>query len=316
MFIVLGTVTADIFVRAGAVSGETDSDGFTSENLLFTQEPVQIAMGGNGGNSAYVLAGLGARTALCGAVGRDLLGDTLVDWLNKRKIDLAGLLRSTSHATSSSTILMRDFESQVVYHHVGSSAAADFAQMPADLFAQADVLLAASFPILAKLRAGGFAQALERVRMAGGITALDIGPAIGPPVRSEELLPILPLTDYFIANNHELLMLSAGSEQEDAVASLLDAGARHVVVKRGDQGVSCWSAAGRIDVPAFAVKANISVGAGDAFNAGLLFRLQQGGPLEQALRFANAVAALVVSSKRGILDAPTLSEVEALLRTA
>ena len=41
----------------------------------------------------------------------------------------------------------------------------------------------------------------------------------------------------------------------------------------------------------------------------------RGGRIEQALRFGNAVAALVVSSPRGVLDSPSLAEVEAFLRS-
>ena len=68
-----------------------------------------------------------------------------------------------------------------------------------------------------------------------------------------------------------------------------------------------------VDVPAFAVKANISIGAGDAFNAGFLYGVRQGWPPEQALRFGNAVAALTVASDRGVLGSPSLADVEAFL---
>jgi sugar/nucleoside kinase (ribokinase family) len=55
------------------------------------------------------------------------------------------------------------------------------------------------------------------------------------------------------------------------------------------------------------------VGAGDSFNAGFLFARGGGASLEQALISGNATAALVVSSSRGVLDAPGLAQVEALM---
>lgn len=313
MFVVIGTVTADLLVLNDMPLANLGGDGFTSSNLVFTEAPLTISMGGNGGNSAYVLAGLGAPTALCGAVGQDLLGDTLVNWLKARNVNLVGLTRSATHATSTSTIIMTGAANQVVFHHLGSTAQAQFEDMPDELFATAEALLVTGFPLMPKLRAGGFARALAQVHGAGGITALDVGPAIGQPVTLAELSPLLPTVDYLIANTHELVSLTGAHDEPDAAGQVLAAGARQVVIKQGEHGVSAWTPTEQVSVPGFKVEANISVGAGDALDVGLLYGLRQGWQLEQALRFGNAVAALVVASPRGILSSPTLAQVESFL---
>lgn len=313
MFVVIGSVTADLLVQSDARLSNLGGDGFRSGNLVFTDTPLAITMGGNGGNSAYVLAGLGVPTALCGAVGQDLLGDTLASWLATRKIDLSGLTRCPGHATSTSTIIMSDAANQVAYHHLGSSSQAQIDAMPRALFDRADTLLVSSFPIMAKMRDGGFARALAHVHSSGGITALDVGPAIGKPVTLAELGPLLLTVDYLIANTHELASLTGAEAWSNAAEQVLAAGARQVVIKRGAQGASIFSETERINEPAFSIDANISVGAGDSFNAGLLYGLQQGWPHRQALRFGNAVAALVVSSQHGIMDSPSLAQVDAFL---
>ena len=313
MFAIIGTVTADLMVLSERLPTGLSGDGFRSSNLVFTEKPVAISMGGNGGNSAYVLAGLGAPTALCGAVGQDLLGDALVGWLNARQVDLRGLTRSATHATSSSTIIMTDSATQTVYHHLGSTAIAAFEEMPDALFATAEALLVSSFPIMPKLRDGGFAAALAQVHAAGGITALDVGPAIGKPVTMNELTHLLPTVDYLIANSHELTSLTGAAAWPDAAQRVLAAGARHVVIKQGAAGASIWSPTEQITAAGFNVKANISVGAGDSFNVGLLYGLQRRWPLQRALRFGNAVAAMVVAGPRGVLSSPTLAQVEEFL---
>ena len=315
MFTILGTLTADLFVLSDVLPGQTSGDGFTSSNLLFTNAPLQITVGGNGGNSAYVLAGLGAPTSLCSAVGRDLLGDMLVDRLQARGVNLDGLHRSATHATSSSTIIMGDAENQIVYHHLGSTALTSLDTIPNELLTAADALLISSYPIMTGLRPDGFGHALAVAHAAGAITALDIGPAIGDPVTLAEITPILPHIDYLIANIHELTSLTAISTWPDAAARLLSAGAGTVIIKQAEAGAAAWSKTEHMHVPAFQVAANISVGAGDAFNAGFLYALQQDRPFEAALRFANAVAALVVSSEQGISGSPGLVEVEAFLRS-
>jgi sugar/nucleoside kinase (ribokinase family) len=313
MFVVIGTVTADLLVQSDTPLSNRGGDGFRSSNLVFTDAPLAITMGGNGGNSAYVLAGLGVPTALCGAVGQDILGDTLGKWLETKGVDLRGLTRSPTHATSTSTIIMTDAANQVVFHHLGSSAEASVEAIPDTLLAGADALLATSFPIMPRLRNGGFAQALARVREAGGITALDIGPAIGAPVTLDELTPLLPMVNYLIANTHELVSLTGAPDWSGAVGLVLAAGAQHVVIKQGELGASIWSATEQVHVPGFSVDANISVGAGDSFNVGLLYGLQQRWSHSESLRFGNAVAALVVASPQGVLGSPSLSQVKAFL---
>ena len=313
MFVIIGSITADVFVFSPDASIDRGADGFKTSNLIFTERPPAFLMGGNGGNSAYVSAALGIPTSLCGAVGRDLLGRTLLDWLTSRGADVDAVLRSETHATSSSIIVTTDPTSQIVFHHLGATQAVHPEHVPPPLLRQASVLLCSSFPLMTNLRPHGFARALEATRSAGGLTALDVGPAIGEPIALDELSPLLPDVDYLIGNTHELVTITEERSYESAARRLLDAGARCVVVKRGQEGahVSCGDE--QVAVPAFPVDARISVGAGDSFNVGFLYAVHRGWSAGEALRFANAVAALVVSSDRGVLGAPTLADVESFL---
>jgi sugar/nucleoside kinase (ribokinase family) len=162
------------------------------------------------------------------------------------------------------------------------------------------------------MRGGGFAAALGKAHASGAVTGLDIGPAIGVPAALDEIVPLLPYTQFLFGNTHELGVLAGVADWEAAAARLLDAGAQQVIVKRSGEGAS---SRGRQegDAPGFAVAARCSVGAGDAFDAGFLCGVRRGLPAAQALRLGNAVAALVVSGERGVLDAPTWSAVETLL---
>lgn len=314
MFVVIGTITADLLVFSPTSFADlSGGDGFRASNLVFTGQPLTLMMGGNGGNSAYVLAGLGLPTALGGAVGQDPLGDLLVRWLEARGVDLTGLWRSQGYATSSSTIITSHAADQSVFHHLGATQDVSLAHLPERLLAEASLLLATSFSLVPQMRAGGFAQALAVTHQAGGLTALDIGPAIGEPVTLAELESLLPYTDYLLANVHELTALTGESDWTGASTRLLQAGARQVVIKQGERGASLRGQETQVDVPGFKVEAHISVGAGDAFNAGFLYGVQQNWPPEQALRFGNAVAALTVAGDRGVLGAPSMAEVKAFL---
>ena len=66
-------------------------------------------------------------------------------------------------------------------------------------------------------------------------------------------------------------------------------------------------------VPGFPVEVKDTTAAGDTFNAGLAVALAEGAPLEHALRFANAAAAISVTRLGAQASAPARREVDAFL---
>ncbi|WP_420641218.1 carbohydrate kinase family protein [Candidatus Leptofilum sp.] len=312
MFVVIGTTTADIFVR-GMPTFAGLGDGFQANNLVFCDKPLLIIVGGNGANSAYVLGRLDVETALCSTIGQDELGDWLAQKLLTQNVRLEGLLRHPNRATSSSTILLDNAENQSVFHHLGASETLALTPIHESLLARAAVLLCSSYTLLPHMRSGGFSRALRLAHEAGGITALDIGPAIGEPVTTSEIKSLFPQLDYLIANTHELKECTQAKDWEDACAKLLGEGCACVVAKRGGEGVSLRSHHGNIDLPAIQVSGNISVGAGDSFNAGFLYACWKKRSPQQALQFGSVVAAAVVAGQQGVFSAPSLAEVEAAL---
>src|SRR5829696_601156 len=100
MFVVIGTTTVDLYISGIDKMPRFEGDEFTASSLAFCSRPLTMTLGGNGANSAYVLASLGAPTALCSAAGRDLLGDTVAGWLQAKGVDLRGFVRSEQHSTA------------------------------------------------------------------------------------------------------------------------------------------------------------------------------------------------------------------------
>ena len=90
-------------------------------------------------------------------------------------------------------------------------------------------------------------------------------------------------------------------------------GARSVIVKLGDQGCVYCGPDGTFAVPSFPVRAVDSTAAGDTFNAALAVALAEGTGMEDALRFANAAAAISVTRPGAQTSAPERAEVDALL---
>jgi ribokinase len=92
--------------------------------------------------------------------------------------------------------------------------------------------------------------------------------------------------------------------------SLQAQGVANVIIKMGKHGAFV-ATADKVErmVPAFKVKVVDSTAAGDAFNGGLAVALMRGAGLEEAVRFAGAVAALSVTRPGAQPAMPTSGEV-------
>ena len=87
-----------------------------------------------------------------------------------------------------------------------------------------------------------------------------------------------------------------------------------IVLKRGPKGVTIFGANRQpLDVAGFPVEVLNTVGAGDSFASGLLYGRNQGWDWEKSARFANACGAIVVTRHGCSAAMPTLAEVEAFI---
>jgi ribokinase len=99
-----------------------------------------------------------------------------------------------------------------------------------------------------------------------------------------------------------------------AASRLLGRGVRAVILTLGSRGAFVAGAEARRLVPGFKVKAVDTTAAGDVFNGALAVALGEGRPLLEAVRFANAAAAISVTRPGAQPSAPRRPEVERLLR--
>jgi sulfofructose kinase len=86
-----------------------------------------------------------------------------------------------------------------------------------------------------------------------------------------------------------------------------------LVVTMGDQGASALDGDRYYHEPAFPVHAVDTTGAGDVFRGGFIYALVHGQPIDEALRIANAAAAVSCTRLGALNGVPTLAEVHALL---
>lgn len=276
-------------------------------------ESIEQHSGGNGCSTSYTLGMLGTRVRLLGAVGADAFGDFLVERLRSACVETSGLRRTAAPTATSVAIVAHD-GARGFLHRRGSSAEMyvspeEFERELADGFQHYHV--AAPFgqtrmrplhpDLLRRARAAGLSTSLDTHWDSEGIWLADLAPS-------------LPATDFLFVNEDEARMLCASADPDVAGSVLRERGAGVVIVKLGARGCAVYTASGRIVVPAFAVGAVDTTGAGDCFVGGFLSEKLRGRSLEEAARFANAVAAMSVSCLGGTAGVASREETEAWMR--
>lgn len=150
-------------------------------------------------------------------------------------------------------------------------------------------------------------RAARLARDAGALVTSDID-RLTP--RTEELAATV---SHAIFAQHVPAHLTGQVDTEQALRTLRKTLDNVLVVTMGEQGASALVGDRFYHEPAFKVHAVDTTGAGDVFRGGFIYALVNGQPMDQALRTANAAAAISCTRLGALNGVPTLAEVRALL---
>lgn len=268
-------------------------------NLLVGQFAMRL--GGAGANSALAFADAGASPRLVGAIGDDLLGTWMADELRAFGLD-GDLVIVAGERTGVTVALHSPDRDRTFLTYLGVNEKWDGAMIPEDVLNTRNLLLCDYFVMPGMRRAA--ARTLEAARRQGARTFFDTSwdPENFPDTTRAEVFELLPSVDVFLPNDAEACALTGvDNDPLQAARSLQQASGGWVVVKLGPRGCLALGPDGaELSQPAPTVEVADTIGAGDAFNAGLVLALDQ-HPLddlrswERALRhavqFASAIAA-------------------------
>ena len=137
-------------------------------------------------------------------------------------------------------------------------------------------------------------------RDAGALVMLDVDE---PGPRTDALLA---RADAVIVSDRFAQRHTGVSDLRTALRRMAARGPRLAAATLGAGGALACAAGRTLYVPAFRVAVVDSTSAGDMFHAGCLYGLLQGWPVERALHFASAAAALACTVLGGRASVPTL----------
>jgi ribokinase len=271
----------------------------------------QMLPGGKGANQACAAGKLGASTRMIGRVGYDVFGDHLKASLSAAGVDVSGVHATRSQPTGVALIWV-DLTGQ---NSIVVASGANHAMLASDVEAMRPAFRGARFALFQlESPIDAVAAAIKLGRSEGARTMLDPAPA--QPLSPDLLASVDILTPNEIEASILLGVAPGRVSKEDAqqlARRLREHGPRAVVLKLGDQGCFYLDDASEIFSAGFQVSARDSTAAGDIFNGALAVALAEGQPVAEALRFANAAAAISVTRVGAQASVPSRADVDAFL---
>ncbi|HEX9652864.1 MAG TPA: carbohydrate kinase family protein [bacterium] len=284
------------------VVGELNVDLILSEIPVRPQLGKEILAGAMSlvlGSSSAILASniatLGARTAFLGKLGCDDFGDFVLDCLEQKAIGTNYVARDEKTRTGA-TIILNYPDDRYMITHKGAMDELTIDDVKPEHLRGARHLHLSSYYLQDGIRKD-CPTLFKRAKDLGLTTSFDTN--WDPEEKwGQEIFAVLKYVDVFLPNHTEALLISRQKTIESALESL-SAYAQIVVIKSGRDGAVAKQSQQIIKSAAIKVEPVDTVGAGDSFNAGFLFKFLHSADLQQCLDFGNLCGALSVTRAGG-----------------
>lgn len=300
------------------VAGELNADlvmsGLPSLPILgreLVSEDFQIVMGSSSAITAARLAQLGAEVDFCGIIGEDDLGDFVLRELSNFGVRIDHI-RKVEQRTGV-TIALTYTHDRALLTFPGTMEIFDGDLITSELLMPYDHLHIGSFFLQTALQP--HLPDIFRMAHEGGLTtSLDVGwDPTEQWANNSHLYPTLAHVDFFIPNESETEAIIGAGQSMDQLTERVSG---IVVMKRGKDGARAYNREGEIaSVSSIPVTVVDTTGAGDAFNAGLIYAHRvEGLPIDAAMRFAAVCGAQAVTQVGGASNAPHADDIRAMMK--
>ena len=276
-------------------------------------------LGGSPTNTAVGASRLGLSVGLVSRVGDEHNGRFVRETLVREGVDVSFLATDPQRLTALVFLGIKDADTfpLLFYRQHCADMALCVDDIDAAYVASAHALVISGTHLSQPGTRAACLKAMHAARAAGTRVVLDIdyrpvlwgltAPGLGErryvasAAVSQQLQAVLPLCDLIVGTEEEVHIAGGSIDSLSALRCIRELSKALVVMKRGPMGCTAYPGPipaaldGGISGPGFPVDVFNVLGAGDAFMAGLLRGWVRGEPLADALRYANACGAIVVS---------------------
>ena len=284
-------------------------DRFPVEAGRFQIDHGHVLEPGGACNLLIAASRIGLKTGALSRVGDDLHGHFLLDVLRAEGVDVSAVEISPQKRTVVVLTLVAGGE----HTFIGGMQASPDLTIPdnwRERIRHSQALFVEGYAF-AELSPGMVSDAIATAQAAGTPIFFDPGPEIHN-LGEERLALALSASRVVLLTAEEAALATGMDDPMQAARRLLGFGPEWVVVKQGAAGCTVFSLDAHIQIPGYTVTVQDTSGAGDSFDAGIIYGYLHGWSPERTGRFANAIGAATVSKLGAGRQVATRAEVQAL----
>ena len=260
--------------------------------------------GGKGANQAVAAARLGGSVTFITSLGNDMYADILKKNFEKEGITTDYIINDAQHPTGTALIFVADSGENCIAVAPG----ANYSLSPDSINHFSKVIDEAEIVVMQAEIPYTTIKSIALLAQQKGKKVL-FNPAPACLIDSE----LMKAIDILVVNEVEAAFVSGIKHTEDNLeeiaGALITAGAQNVVITLGSHGVYMKNAYTSVRLPSYKVNAIDTIAAGDTFCGALAIMCAQKEIDMEALKFANAAAAIAVTRSGAQPSIPTLEEV-------
>ena len=291
-------------------------------------------LGGSAANTAFGCSLLGLQAAMLTRVGDEHMGRFVREELARAGVDVSHVVTDPKRLTGQVILGIKDWETfPLIFVRTDcADMAVNVDDFDEEFIASSQAFLVNGTHCSTENTYNTAKTALQTARRNGVKTVFDVDyrpvlwglttPGdgetrfISDERVSQHLQTLLPLFDLIVGTEEEIHIAGGSTETVPALRKIRELSPAVIVLKRGPYGATVFDAAipdnldDGITVKGVRVDVLNVLGAGDSFMAGFLRGWLRGESYEQALTYANACGALVVSRHGCAPAMPTAEELD------
>lgn len=306
--IVVGDANVDIIVPYPKFLNE--------ERTLVDYPEPELVGGGTAANTAVALAKLGVKTKFIGTIGKDNYGRYIEEDFVNQGVDISNIISEPELNTVGVFAFIDENGERYLWGWPRVQQAfkyLDERKVPFEEIRQADWVHSSGMCLTYDTSARSTIIEIFKTAYEAGVpTSFDLNLRVDngklDPEYEKSVREIIKYTTYLLGSGtDEFAWLGENHDWRKNAKSFVSED-RTIIVRNGKEGSYAFSNDLELHVPAFKVKVEDTVGAGDDYNAGFIASKLEGKDLRNCLLMGNAVSGYTVMRK-GARSSPTKEEV-------
>ncbi len=272
--------------------------------LADVQIPYETTLGGTCGGAVAMLSRLDVPTGFLGTLGNDYAGRFILKELSDLGIDTSLTIVKDELNTINVYAFIDEEGERHLWGFPRSQQAypdLDMERIDLEKIKTASWLHTSGMSMLAKGNIRESIPELFRIAFEAGVpTSLDLNTRVADlklldPEAVKAIEKTLPYVRYLTGSaKDEFYSFWPCEDYRDSIRHFAD-DKRTIIARMGKDGCLLLQEGKEEFIPSFAIEAQNTTGAGDCFNAGFIAKMLEGKDVEEACRYASAVAAYKIS---------------------